>query len=60
MGKTEGEPQLMAEEIRGFIALLPFNVTAKTWLLDWIDGLICQDGLNGCPQNCIRTLRFET
>ena len=47
---TEGKPQLLAEEICRFIALLPFNVTAQTWLLDWIDGLICQNGLNGCPQ----------
>jgi len=23
---------------------------AQTWLLGWIDGLICQGGLNGCPQ----------
>jgi hypothetical protein len=38
---TQGKPQLLAEEIRGFIALLPFNVTAQTWLLGWIDGLIC-------------------
>ena len=31
--KTEGNPKLLAEEIRGFIALFPFNVTAETWLL---------------------------
>ena len=54
----QSKPQLLAEEIRGFIALLPFNVTAQTWLLDWIDGLICQNGLNGCPQilSCHRNL----
>jgi len=56
--KTEGKPKLLVEEIRGFIALFPFNVTAETWLLGWIDGLICQDGLDGCPQvfSCHRNL----
>ena len=37
----QSKPKLLAEEIRRFIALLPFNVTAQTWLLGWIDGLIC-------------------
>jgi len=30
--------------------LLPLNVTAQTGFLGWIDGLICQDGLDGSPQ----------
>jgi hypothetical protein len=55
---TQSKPQLLAEEIRGFIALFPFHVTAQTGLLDWIDGLICQDGLDGCSQifSCHRNL----
>ncbi len=55
---TQGKPQLLAEEIRGFITLLPFNVTAQTGPLDWIDGLICQDGLDGSTQifSCRRNL----
>lgn len=42
--------QLLPEEIRRFIAFFPFDVTAQAWLLDWIDGLMCQDGFDGCPQ----------
>ena len=55
---TQSKPQLLAKEIRGFIAIFPFNVTAQTGLLDWIDGLICQDGLDGCSQifSCHRNL----
>jgi hypothetical protein len=55
---TENKEQLLTEEIRRFIALFPFNVTAQTWLLGWIDGLICQDGLYGCSQifSCHRNL----
>src|SRR5438045_4245544 len=37
----QSKPKLLAEEIRRFIALLPFNVTAQTCLLGWIDGLLC-------------------
>jgi hypothetical protein len=33
------------------MALLPFTVTAQTGPLGWIDGLLCQEGLDGCPQS---------
>src|SRR6266567_8991744 len=55
---TQNKPQLLSKEIHGFIALFPFHVTAQTGLLGWIDGLICQDGLDGCSQifSCHRNL----
>jgi hypothetical protein len=47
---VEGKSLLLAEEIGGLIARFPFDITANTWLLNWIDRLICQHSLDGCPQ----------
>jgi hypothetical protein len=46
---TRGKPQLLTEDMPVHY-LLPFHVTAQAWPLGRIDGLICQDGLHGCPQ----------
>jgi len=47
---SRGEPTLLAEVIERFIARFPFDITAQTWLLSWIDGLICQHCLDGRSQ----------
>jgi hypothetical protein len=37
----QSRQQLLAEKMRRFSAILPFHVTAQTWLLGWIDRLLC-------------------
>ena len=49
MHTTRGKPQLLTEGMPVHY-LLPFHVTAQTGPLGRIDGLICQDGLDGSPQ----------
>ena len=52
----EGQPLLLAEEIGGLIARFPFDITANTWLLNWIDRLICQHSLSSFMRPCLKWL----
>src|SRR5215471_16664201 len=55
---TQGRQQLLPEEICRFIGCFRFHVTAQTWLLGWIDGLMCSPYWNDVHAGQVLPMRW--